>query len=127
MIRCTLFSILSYMNLHPGSGRELMICKEHLLIGWTLSIMSSLRFSSSCSIFVLSPLALSLRENCTTNLFFLCPKGVLVSKCFLEVVMLPLVLRAETVVSACDVFRLSVGVPRMISFVLSYSSFNNLH
>ena len=71
----TLSSILSYMNLQPGSGCECWTCKEHLWLGWILLITSS----SVISAFLLGTLtALSaLRTYCWVNLFTRVAKGVI--------------------------------------------------
>lgn len=69
-------STLSYMNLQPGSGCELWMCKEHLSLGCTLLMTSSSSFSSSWLLDWVTWFWV-LKVNCDTNLFIRCPNGVI--------------------------------------------------
>ena len=123
----TLSSILSYINLQPGSGFDPCTIREHLFFGWALLIMSSSITSSSCSFIPRSVMGSELILNWTTNLFVRCPKGVIRLDCLLDERRLPFALCLESLKSSYKADGLSVGVSRRPSFRSSCSSFKILH
>jgi len=82
----TLSSILSYMNLQPGSGCERWTSKEHLWLGWILLISSSSVVSASCLLGMLAALS-ELRTYCWVNLFTRVAKGVIRSPFVLAILL----------------------------------------